>query len=198
VPLDEEHDEMLRVVDRNADRLLNLVNDLLFAAQVAAGKPLVLHIEQVDLADIVAHAVIAAGPLAEHSGIAFEVSLRPSVISGDAMRLAQVADNLISNAIKFSPHGGIVRVAISDREAGVVLSVSDTGIGIPEDEQAAVFARFHRAKAATDNAIQGTGLGLAIVKATVEAHGGEITFTSEVGVGTTFNAAFPRTIAVPQ
>jgi PAS domain S-box-containing protein len=190
--LDEEHDTMLRVIDRNAERLLDLVSDLLFAAQVAAGKPLVLTVDPVDLADIVAQAVTAAGPRAEQAGLTFDVSACPAVIQADNMRIAQVVDNLISNAIKFSRPGGKISIELRERADFVVLSVADTGIGIPVEDHPSLFSRFYRAKAATDLAIQGTGLGLAIVKAAVEAHGGEITFKSEVGVGTTFEVALPR------
>jgi signal transduction histidine kinase len=118
------------------------------------------------------------------------------VIQADTMRIAQIADNLISNAIKFSRPGGTIRVGLHERADFVVLSIADTGIGIPVEDHPSLFSRFYRAKAATDGAIQGTGLGLAIVKAAVEAHGGEITFKSEVGVGTTFEAAFPRGHAI--
>jgi PAS domain S-box-containing protein len=190
--LDEEHDTMLRVIDRNAERLLDLVSDLLFAAQVAAGKPLVLNVDPVDLADIVAQAVTAAGPRAEQAGLTFDVLACPAVIQADNMRIAQVVDNLISNAIKFSGPGGKISIELRERADFVVLSVADTGIGIPVEDHPSLFSRFYRAKAATDGAIQGTGLGLAIVKAAVEAHGGEITFKSEVGVGTTFEVALPR------
>jgi PAS domain S-box-containing protein len=190
--MDEEHEGMLGIVDRNAERLLGLVNDLLFAAQVAAGSPVKLAVEQFDLADIVTDAAAAAAPRAEHGGVALEVAAEPAPLQGDATRIAQVADNLISNAIKFTPPGGTVRVTLSSDGDDVVLTVLDSGMGIAADEQADLFSRFHRTKAAKKGAIPGTGLGLSIVKSIVAAHGGTVTFESTVGTGTTFVVTLPR------
>jgi signal transduction histidine kinase len=108
------------------------------------------------------------------------------------MRIAQVADNLISNAIKFTPPGGTVRVVLSSEGDDVLLTVSDSGIGIAEDEQADLFSRFYRTNAAKKGAIAGTGLGLSIVKSIVAAHGGSVTFQSTLGAGTTFAVTLPR------
>jgi PAS domain S-box-containing protein len=191
--LDEEHEGMLGIVDRNAERLLGLVNDLLFAAQVAAGSPVKLALEQFDLADVVTDAAAAALPRAEHGGVALEIEAAPAPLRGDATRIAQVADNLISNAIKFTPPGGTVRVVLSSDADDVVLTVSDSGMGIAVDEQAELFSRFHRTNAAKKGAIPGTGLGLSIVKSIVAAHGGAVTFESTVGAGTTFVVRLPRT-----
>ena len=186
--LDDEHDGMLAIVDRNAERLLGLVNDLLFAAQVAAGGQVKLALEEVDLADIVAEAAAAAAPRAENGGISLEVDAQPSLLEGDPTRIAQVVDNLISNAIKFTPPNGTVRVALSSEGDSVQLTVSDTGMGIAQDEQARLFSRFYRTEAAKSDAIPGTGLGLSIVKSIVAAHGGTITFESTVGAGTTLSS----------
>ncbi len=190
--LNDEHEEMLGIVDRNAERLLGLVNDLLFAAQVAAGSPIKLAVEQFDLADIVADATAAAAPRAENGGVVLEVEAEPTPLQADATRIAQVADNLISNAIKFTPPGGIVRVVLSSDADDAVLTVSDSGMGIADDEQADLFSRFHRTKAAKKGAIPGTGLGLSIVKSIVAAHGGTVTFESTVGAGTSFVVTLPR------
>jgi PAS domain S-box-containing protein len=190
--LSDEHDQMLRVIERNAERLLLLVNDLLLAAQVAAGNDVSGASADFDLACLVDDAVAAAVPRADHGKVALTVNTEPAMLRGDAVRIAQVADNLISNAIKFTPPGGTVSVALAVEDDCVKLSVADSGIGIPEDEQAGVFSRFFRSKAATKDAIPGTGLGLAIAKSIVEAHGGEITFTSAPDVGTTFVVALPH------
>jgi signal transduction histidine kinase len=168
------------------------VNDLLFAAQVAAGSPVKLALEQFDLADIVTDAALAASPRAEHGGVTLEVEAEPASLRGDATRIAQVADNLISNAIKFTPPGGTVRVTLSSDPDDVMVTVSDSGMGIAADEQADLFSRFHRTKAAKKGAIPGTGLGLSIVKSIVAAHGGTVTFESTVGAGTTFVVRLPR------
>jgi len=120
-----------------------------------------------------------------------EVDAQAALLEGDPMRIAQVADNLISNAIKFTPPNGTVRVALSSEGDSVLLTVSDSGMGIAEDEQAKLFSRFYRTEAAKSDAIPGTGLGLSIVKSIVAAHGGTVTFESAVGVGTTFVVALP-------
>lgn len=124
--------------------------------------------------------------------MALEVDAEPAPLWGDATRIAQVADNLISNAIKFTPPRGTVRVVLSSDADDVVLTVSDSGMGIAADEQADLFSRFHRTKAAKKGAIPGTGLALSIVKSIVAAHGGTVTFESTVGAGTTFVVTLPR------
>ena len=112
-------------------------------------------------------------------------------LSGDRARLAQLLDNFISNAIKFTPEGGRVEVRTWAEGDRALVSVADSGIGIPEDEQARLFERFYRASSATERAIPGTGLGLAIAKAIVDAHGGTIRVESGVGTGTTFTVELP-------
>jgi signal transduction histidine kinase len=107
----------------------------------------------------------------------------------------QLLDNLVSNAIKFTPEGGEVRVSVGALNGAVRLEVADTGIGIPVEDQQRLFERFFRASTAADSQIQGTGLGLYIARAIVEAHGGEITFESEAGRGTAFRIELPVEVA---
>jgi PAS domain S-box-containing protein len=195
--LDEEQDRMLGIVDRNADRLLGLVADLLFMAEVDAGK---LKIERhpVRIADVAAESVEAAGPRARAAEI--ELSLDADhdlVVSGDQRRLAQVFDNLISNAIKFTPAGGRVDVRVVRVDQDVRAEVSDTGVGIPEDDRAHLFERFFRTSGATLAAVQGTGLGLAIVGAITESHGGTVSVESGVGGGSTFVIQLPLAAREP-
>jgi PAS domain S-box-containing protein len=186
-----EHARFLGVVDRNAERLQHLVNDLLFVAQVDAGR-LTIQQAEVDLAELAAEAVEAARVVASAKEIELDLDAEPiESLVGDRARLAQLLDNFISNAIKFTPEGGRVTVrAWAEGEHGLV-SIADSGIGIPEDEQARLFERFYRASSATEQAIPGTGLGLAIAKAIVDAHGGTIRVESVVGRGTTFTVALP-------
>jgi signal transduction histidine kinase len=142
---------------------------------------------------LVDQAVAAARPFAEMQQITLcaVVDDVPEV-AGDRARLAQLLDNLISNALKFTPPGGRVDVRLSSTDAGsTVVEVADTGIGIPEAEQDKTFERFYRATAATKNAIAGTGLGLAIVKLTAEAHGGTVSVESNEGEGSTFRVVLP-------
>jgi signal transduction histidine kinase len=112
-------------------------------------------------------------------------------VSGERVRLEQLVDNLVSNAIKFTPAGGVVAIALGAANGTVRLQVSDTGIGIPEAERPQLFERFFRSQAALDQQIQGTGLGLYISKAIVDAHGGRIAVHSDEGTGTTFVVELP-------
>jgi two-component system sensor histidine kinase/response regulator len=190
-PLTDEQRQFLGVVERNAHRLLALVGDLLFLAQIEAGK-LSLEVGAVDLAAIAAESVETARPLAEDKGITVTLAAGPlALIAGDRARLAQLLDNLISNGIKFTPAGGRVDVRVRGERGQAVIEVRDTGMGIPSDEQEHLFERFFRTAKATEQAIPGTGLGLAISKAIVQAHGGRITFASSEDSGTTFRVSIP-------
>jgi PAS domain S-box-containing protein len=187
----EQQREFLQVIDRNSDRLQRLVEDLLLAAQVEVGT---LHLvtATIDLGELVADCVEASAPAAAAREIALGCSIddAPSV-SGDLRRLGQVIDNLLSNALKFTPPGGVVHVRASRRDSTAVVEVSDTGMGIPDEEQESLFGRFYRTERAQHDAIPGVGLGLSITKSIVEAHGGTITFTSAAGAGTTFVVELP-------
>ena len=181
----------LEVVKRNAERLQRLVGDLLFCAQMDAGRFSILE-EPLALGVVLTDAMAAARPAAEAAGVTLELDL-PELpqLNGDRARLAQVVDNLVSNAIKFTPGGGTVTVRAAEADGEVRVEVSDTGIGIPASEQEALCTRFFRTSTATQRAIQGTGLGLSITKAIVEAHGGTLCFTSVEGEGTTFAFTLP-------
>jgi PAS domain S-box-containing protein len=182
----------LSVVDRNARRLLRLVGDLLFVAHVEAGR-LALEMGDVDLPTLTREAVEAARPRAEAKHLALEATTQEiPPMAGDRDRLAQVLDNLVSNAVKFTPDGGSVSVRLDARDSEALIEVKDTGVGIPAAEQSRLYERFYRASTATERAIPGVGLGLTIAKAIVEAHGGELGFDSVEGRGTTFRVRLPR------
>jgi PAS domain S-box-containing protein len=187
----DEQRQFLGIVERNANRLLDLVGDLLFLAQIEAGK-LSLEVGAVDLAAVAAESVETARPLAEDKEITLTLATSPlPLLAGDGARLAQLLDNLVSNAIKFTPEGGRVDVRASSARGNAILEVRDTGMGIAAEEQEHVFERFFRTSRATEQAIQGTGLGLAISKAIVHAHGGRITLASAEGEGSTFHVTIP-------
>jgi signal transduction histidine kinase len=188
---DEERRSYLGIVDRNAERLLGLVSDLLFSARLQGGK-LELERTSVDLHRLVRQAVESARPRAEAAGVELSVSaVDVPTVSGEEARLAQLLDNLVSNAIKFTPSGGRVSVRLSPGENLICLEVSDTGIGITEQERERLFERFFRSQNVLERQIQGTGLGLYISKAIVEAHGGRIGVDSTEGEGTTFAVELP-------
>ena len=189
--LTADQERFLQVVDRNAERLLRLVGDLLFVAQVDAGT-IALELSGVDLVELAEESVTAARPAAATKGVDLILTAEGlPTIAGDRARLAQLLDNLISNAVKFTPAGGRVDLRVFADDGKAVVEVHDTGIGIPASEQVRLFERFFRASSATEQAIQGTGLGLSIAKAISEAHGGTIAVASEEGEGTTFRVELP-------
>ncbi|MGZ8795610.1 MAG: sensor histidine kinase, partial [Gaiellaceae bacterium] len=194
--LTEEHRSHLDVVQRNAHRLLSLVSDLLFAAQVQAGR-VSLEKDLVSIPELLDQAVAAALPAAADRQIDMTVHVRDNAdVIGDKQRLAQVIDNLLSNALKFTPSSGSVGISVIAREATVLIEVKDSGIGISAADQKKLFTRFFRTEAAMRKAVKGTGLGLSIVKVIVEGHGGAITVESAEGKGATFRIVLPLAASV--
>jgi PAS domain S-box-containing protein len=193
--LNDEQRTMLSAVGRNSARLFRLINDLLFVAQVNAGK-LNIAIEDVDLAAVAGEAIADARPRADAAEVTlvFECDLTPTV-RADRVRLGQVFDNLISNAIKFTPPGGRVGLTISMVGDEAMIVIADSGMGMTPEDQQRLFTRFFRTKAAAK--IQGTGLGLSITKAIIDAHHGSISVESEVGHGTRFTVTVPTSDEAP-
>lgn len=178
----------LEIIRRNSERLLTLVSDLLSSRN----GQLIVSPRAVNVADLVRASVTAALPRATVSGIRLMADAPERLAARvDPARISQVLDNLVSNAIKYSPDGGDVVVSLRSEDGHVVCSVSDTGMGMSEKDQEEVFAKFFRTTAVRNSAIPGVGLGLSISKAIVEAHGGSVSLRSEVGEGTTFTFAVP-------
>jgi two-component system, OmpR family, phosphate regulon sensor histidine kinase PhoR len=178
----------LEIIRRNSERLLTLVSDLLSSRN---GQLLVTP-EAVNVAELVRTSVTAALPRAAESGIHLRANAPDRLEAHiDAARISQVLDNLVSNAIKYSPDGGDVVVSLRSEDGHMVCSVSDTGMGMSQQDQEEVFAKFFRSAAVRNSTIPGVGLGLSISKAIVEAHGGRVSLRSEVGKGTTFTFAVP-------
>jgi len=194
--LTPDQEEYFDVVKRNANRLLYLVSDLLLIAEADDGR-LRLDLQAVDLKSIAHESVEAARVAAEKKRIDLALFAADAHLDGDPLRLAQLMDNLISNAIKFTPDGGRVTVTTGSRNGHVSVEVSDSGIGIAAADREQIFERFFRAGAAGRTAVTGTGLGLAITKAIVDAHGGAISVESEVGRGTSFSVRLPRGVRSP-
>jgi signal transduction histidine kinase len=191
-PLSEEQVQYLGVAERNANRLLRLVGDLLFTAQVGSSS-FSLDTTVLELGPILTASVESATLNAASAGVSLGVTVPENPISvlGDAQRLGQAVDNLISNAIKFTPRGGAVTVEVAVIDSKAVITIRDTGMGIPEDELDQLFARFFRASTATRAAVPGVGLGLSITKAIIAAHHGELDVESEIGTGTSFIVRLP-------
>jgi signal transduction histidine kinase len=190
--LTPDQERFLGITDRNARRLLRLVGDLLVVAQAEAGR-MTLAPEPLDLAALAAERVEAAGPAADAARVGMGVDGDPTLmVDGDRERLGQVIDNLLANAVRFSPAGSDVRIRVERRGGEAVVSVSDSGPGIDPDELPHVFERFYRGRAA--GATSGTGLGLAICQLIASAHGGRMEVASRPGAGATFRLRMP----VPQ
>lgn len=189
--MSEDARTYLRVIGRSSERLQHLVEDLLLMAQIEARR-LELNWEPTNVGALARLAVESSRPVAEKKEVTIDVAIGGAPeIRADPSRVAQVLDNLVSNAVKFTPKGGSVSVVVDADENAARLVVSDSGFGIPADEQDMVFSRFFRARNAMENAIPGTGLGLAITKALVERHGGQISVASEEGVGTRVTVTLP-------
>jgi PAS domain S-box-containing protein len=187
--VNDEQRAMLAAIDRSSGRLFRLINDLLFVAQVNAGK-LSVAIDDVDLAAVAREAIDDAGPRALAADVTLELECDPTpTVQADRVRIGQVFDNLISNAIKFTPPGGRVRLTVSMAGDEAIIVVTDSGMGMTPEDQQRLFTRFFRTKAAAK--IQGTGLGLSITKAIIDAHHGSISVESQVGRGTSFVVTVP-------
>jgi CheY-like chemotaxis protein len=171
-------------IQQGARHLLSLINDILDLSKVEAGR-LELNRENLPVASVLAEVLTSIRPAAITKNIQVQSSIGPDVTAyADRVRFKQILYNLLSNAVKFTPEGGRVWVDGSERRGRVTVSVSDTGLGIPVEEQQAIFDAFHQVGTTTRGVKEGTGLGLAITKRLVEEHGGRIWVESEPGQGT--------------
>ena len=186
-PTRENH---LRIAQRNAGRLAVLVDQLLFLAR-ADSHPLELRRERIDLAELLTEAAENAGPAAAAKNIALEIEAGPQSAVADRPQLLRVVDNLVTNAVKFTPDGGTVRLSARGEGDAAILAVADTGAGISPADQPDLFNRFFRGRNAVEAAVPGSGLGLAISQVIAEAHGSTIEVESTPGTGSTFRLALP-------
>lgn len=180
------------VINRNGRRLFTLIEDLLTLSEVESGA-LVLHPQPTPVAALVEDVGSKMAPAAEAKSVTLEIDYGPQagVIVADPAQLDRALQNLLNNAVKFTPPGGRAALHVTRVGDDVEFRVSDTGVGIPEEEQVRLFTRFFRSSVATRLAIQGTGLGLVIVKRIVEAHGGSVAIVSKQDVGTTVTVRLP-------
>jgi signal transduction histidine kinase len=179
---------LMRLVDQSL-RLKRLVVDLLDVSRLDQGS-LIGEREEVDLSELVRDLVSNEGPRWGRVNIACD---EPVIVAVDPPRFEQVVNNLIENALKYSPQQSDVFVKLWCEKGEARLSVRDEGIGIPIDDQPLVFERFHRARNVDDRRFAGMGLGLYIARGIVEQHGGRIWVDSAPGAGSTFSVALPPT-----
>jgi signal transduction histidine kinase len=187
----------LEVVARNTERLHRLVTDLLSSAQ-HDGRPMEIERMPTNICEIVRASVESARPAAEDKDLSLSVEMPTYLrIMVDAQRFAQVVDNLVSNAVKYTPAGGSVSVTLAGFDDHVELAVVDTGIGIDPAERDRLFTRFFRTRDAEERSIQGVGLGLSITKKIVETHGGRIDVESS-DQGSTFRVWLPLDLVLAE
>jgi signal transduction histidine kinase len=197
-PVSDGQREMLDIIGRNTGRLQTLIEDLLTIGKIESGA-LTRDVGEIEVGSLLRSIEAAMAPAVAAAGLRL---LMPAdddlVVTGDRDQVEQVLLNLLGNAIKFTPPGGTVAVRTGQPASGwVELSVTDTGIGVPQEDQDHVFTRFFRASNATERAAQGAGLGLSIVQNIVSAHGGTVTLSSADGAGTVITVRLPGRSRVP-
>ncbi len=178
----------LRAIQRNTNRIQKIMEDFLLAAQIRSGKRQ-LDPEEVELRAAVREYLAEMGPLDEKYTVRLEIPKHISVFA-DPHRLHDVYMNLLSNALKFSPDGGEIRITARPHNGQILTEVSDQGVGIPEDKREAIFDEFFQIDR---KKFGGTGLGLSIVKGIIQEHGGKIWVDSRPGKGSTFSFTLPVT-----
>ena len=189
--LNEKQKRFIAHMHTDSLHLLALINDLLDLSKIEAGR-LELRQEMLQVEAVLEEAISSIRPRATAKSVEVFVEMDgPLAVFADGIRIKQILHNLLTNAVKFTPDGGKVRVNASPRNHFAEISVSDTGIGIPQDQHQAVFDKFYQVRAATKGSPEGTGLGLAITKRLVEQHGGSIWLASEEGKGTCFTFSVP-------
>ncbi len=191
--MDANSTRLIKIAESETDRLIRLINDLLDLAKIEAGK-LPLECEWVSWDDVLRKTTESLMGLAHRASGTIDFTLEPGIeVYMDRDRIQQVLTNLISNAIKFSPLGGVVRIQTGRTRSGeIIVRVIDQGPGIDPEDQQLIFQKFRQATSVANPLVKGTGLGLTIVKALVEEHGGRIGVESEPGQGSTFWFTLPK------
>lgn len=188
----ENRQRFLEIMLDHARRLARLTDDLLELSQIEADR-MELEIRPLPVAPFIENCVETTRPRAVEKQLALSVDCPPGLpeIAGDRRRLSEVLQNLLDNAVQYTGLGGRIEVSARTEGCDVVITVSDTGIGIPQTDQARIFERFYRVDTARSREVGGTGLGLSIAKHLVEAHGGHIWVESEVSRGSSFHFTVP-------
>jgi signal transduction histidine kinase len=193
--INENQAKFLSMAERNINRLTNILNSLLDLSRIESGK-MDIKFEELDIRVPIEFVVSSFKPQADGKSIQVRTEMPPRLPSvyGDREKVEQILTNLLGNAVKFTPEGGEVIVSaqlLHAQERRLAISVTDTGIGIPEDQLERIFEKFHQVEGSLHRSVSGTGLGLAITKGLVEANYGTIRVESKVGKGSTFTFTLP-------
>lgn len=188
--LNDSQRDFLNRLQASVQHMTSLVNELLDVGRLEAGFD--TRREVVDISNLLEYSLTVFDSQIRKKNLRLTVDHgdTPKSLRANPIRIRQMIDNLVGNAIKYTPPGGDIKVSISSQENQVILQVSDSGPGIPPDEQNRVFEKFYRASNRPGN-VEGSGLGLAIVKSIVESHHGRVWVESKVGVGSTFIVLLP-------
>ena len=195
----ERYREYAGIIHQSGTRLLGLINDILDMAKLDAGK-LDMHFGSVEVLKVIVDCVRGIESLAAQSHVGISVTVFDGVsrLTADGQRLHQMVLNLLSNAVKFTPEGGEVCVSVFRRGGNVAIAVSDTGVGIKDDDIPRVLEPFTQVEGGKGQRHAGTGLGLPLTKELAERHGGSLSIESTVGIGTTMTLVLPQEPAISQ
>lgn len=189
--ISEKQERILSIIAEESNRLIELVNSLLDLSKIEAGM-MMYHFTTADLVPLIHNAITGIMPLSVAKNVSIKKNIRHlPLIKLDTEKTLQVLRNLIGNAVKFTPEGGLVTVSAEPIEGGVKVSVIDTGPGIDSKYLATIFDKFSQATLTKSNKLKGSGVGLAIVKHIIKDHGGTVWAESEVGHGSTFTFVLP-------
>ncbi len=183
--------EFYGIIDAECDRLTRLISDLLNVSRIERGQPLQLQYTEVDVAASVERAVSFQRSYADRHTLEVEMPDALPTIIADRDKLDQILTNLLGNAVKYSPAGGVITTRVCRDGDKLLFAVTDQGIGIPHDQLEKIFDRFHRVHSGDSQRVGGTGIGLFLVKNLVEAHHGVIWVESTLGKGSTFYFTLP-------
>jgi len=188
----QNRERFLGIIVEHSRRLARLTDDLLMLSKMDADR-LELETRRIPVGPFVESCIETSAPRAREKDLRLSVNLGERIpdIAGDRRRLTEVLQNLLDNAIQYTPAGGEIHVSAGRKNGEVIFTVADTGIGIPQADQPRIFERFYRVDVARSREVGGTGLGLSIAKHLVEVHGGRIWVESEVGRGSQFHFSVP-------
>jgi two-component system phosphate regulon sensor histidine kinase PhoR len=193
---DPDAAKFLTILQKNVRRMNYLVSDLLDLAKLEGQERAEMFLDEVNVAEVLKSAIHSVSDFAQEKNISLDLDLS-GISEGCSLfwerdRVQQAVFNLLDNAVKYTPPGGGVHLSAREADKSVVISVTDTGLGIPKEHLARIFERFYRVDRDRSRELGGTGLGLSIVKHIVEAHRGTVEAQSELGRGSTFTLTFPK------